>query len=82
MHNYLRYEPMAPDAFSRMWVSPLCRLLNHIWANEIMLEYFRTGKFDWRIRGVCSIQHQDPEPPPLDWLGLNYYSRWASQRAM
>ena len=75
MHNYLRYEPMAPDAMSRFWTGPLCRLLNHVWANDLFLEYFGKGKFHWSIPGACNISHQEAEPPPLDWLGLNYYSR-------
>ena len=74
VHNYLRYEAVG-GAVSRAYTGPLTRWLNSIWCNDLMLDYFRTGKFHWAVPFGSPIQHDDEEPPPLDWFGINYYSR-------
>ncbi len=45
--------------------------------NREILGYLRTGVLHWQPFGRCTrVRHVRREgPPPLDWIGLNYYSR-------
>lgn len=45
--------------------------------NREILNFLRTGVWSWQPLGRCTrVRYTRPEgPPPLDWVGLNYYSR-------
>lgn len=79
MHNYLRYEALG-NSLSQAYTGPLTRWMNSVWCNELMVDYFRTGSFRWSIPFGSAIVHEDGEPPPLDWFGINYYSRLVGRR--
>lgn len=76
VHNWLRYEPLNRNGYCHFYVNPLCSLMEEVWANRLVIEYFTTGKFSWRIPFGSDIKAQD-EVPPLDWMGINYYGRCA-----
>ena len=46
-------------------------------ANREILDFLRTGVLEWRPLGPCTrVRYVAPGgPPPVDWVGLNYYSR-------
>jgi hypothetical protein len=59
-----------------MYLQPLCDTLEHIWATEITIDFFRTGRFKWDSPWPHrSVDWQAEELPGLDWIGLNYYGR-------
>ena len=74
VHNFLHYRPKHPDGPSNIYIGRLCKLMERIWATDIMLEYFTTGRFRWSMP-YGSLTHQDQEKPGLDWIGMNYYGR-------
>lgn len=49
------------------------------WANESMIEWFKTGRFKYAppmgLGGKLDVETW-PGPPPMDFIGLNYYSRF------
>jgi beta-glucosidase len=43
--------------------------------NDTSLEFFKTGKFSWRIPGYVHVSDENKlAPQSLDFLGINYYS--------
>ena len=51
-----------------------CRCRRQVWATDITLDYFRTGRFRWYSPWGPPIQLQDARPG-LDFVGLNYYGK-------
>lgn len=57
------------------------RWLTFWWGYDLMHEYLLTGRFAWCMPSLfneggmtCVFQVQDQQPP-MDWFGVNYYSR-------
>ncbi|WIA39927.1 hypothetical protein OEZ86_013361 [Tetradesmus obliquus] len=56
------------------------RWLTFWWGYDLMHEYLQSGKFAWCVPSLgsggssCSFVVQDGRPP-LDWFGVNFYSR-------
>jgi hypothetical protein len=76
VHNWFEYHTLGSGplyALSRFAVS----LMNTAWANDAMLEWFKTGRFTYEYPlGLGKLDRQVCEgPPPMDFIGLNYYSR-------
>jgi beta-glucosidase len=45
--------------------------------NGVVLEFFRTGKYDFNMPGMARLKYEDPEAvKTLDFFGLNYYSHY------
>ena len=76
VHNWLRYEPLSKRGYCSFYINPLCSWMDEIWANRIMIEYFTTGQFTWRIPFGAPMQVQEDIVPPVDWIGMNYYGRY------
>ncbi|KAK9811112.1 hypothetical protein WJX73_003422 [Symbiochloris irregularis] len=77
VHNWLRYEPLSKDGFSAVYVKPLCSWMESVWANQLIIEYFTTGKFHFPVPFGSAIHAQEDRVPPTDWIGINYYGRVA-----
>jgi hypothetical protein len=45
-----------------------------VWATDITVEYFKTGRFRWYSPWGGATQLQDA-CPSLDFVGLNYYGK-------
>jgi beta-glucosidase/6-phospho-beta-glucosidase/beta-galactosidase len=79
VHNEMRFEWYRGDGITR-W-APHARILLPIfdtcWGNDAITDYMRTGRFVWRPTGPWRpVSYINPGgPPPLDYVGLNYYSR-------
>jgi beta-glucosidase/6-phospho-beta-glucosidase/beta-galactosidase len=54
------------------------RWLTFWWGYDLIHGYFTRGEFSWCVPGLleddCVFQVQD-DKPPLDWFGVNFYSR-------
>lgn len=80
VHNIMRFESRQDGFSDRLpHVNYLASVCDHMW-NIVQLEFLQTGKFDWRPVSQCSlaggVQWKWPAgKPPMDWIGLNYYSR-------
>ena len=46
-----------------------------MWATDITVDYFRTGRFSWVSPWGITTRLQDARPG-LDFVGLNYYGKW------
>eukprot|EP00879_Flechtneria_rotunda_P000936 GHRR01001065.1.p1 GENE.GHRR01001065.1~~GHRR01001065.1.p1 ORF type:complete len:381 (+),score=71.01 GHRR01001065.1:157-1299(+) len=60
----------AHNRFAAHW-------LTFWWGYDLMDEYLLKGRFKWCVPGLsdsCVFEAQD-HIPPLDWFGVNYYSR-------
>lgn len=42
---------------------------------QAVVDYFRTGVFDWRPPFGSRIHYIEREKPGCDWIGVNYYGR-------
>lgn len=60
----------------RFLARPSCKFLNEVWANTTVMRYFLTGVYLWKNRFGKDVVYQEPEQPGLDFIGLNYYTRW------
>ena len=62
----------------------LAKLCNVCWGNDILLDYLGTGQLNWQPWAhlpLGAFSYTDPEGrPPLDWIGLNFYSRCSHSR--
>lgn len=74
VHNVMRYEVLRPGAFSARWVTPVVEWLNRVWATDLTLEYFKSGRFCWHSPWAPTTETQD-EVPGLDFVGMNYYGK-------
>lgn len=74
VHQHMRFEPKA-KGLSLSYVRPLTRWMTFWFGCDVILKYFQTGEFEWRapMKGI-TLKVQD-DKPPLDWWGINYYSR-------
>ena len=81
VHNYMPFEAKAGIWHLAVWCNrALARLCHRCWGNDAVLAYLGTGAFRWRPLGpaLAALSHTCPDGrPPLDWIGLNYYSRRA-----
>ena len=80
VHNIMPYEA-APVAMLGGWRPPwavgAAALAHAAWGNETVLTYLTTGVFEWHPAGALGprISATDPAPPPMDWMGINFYGR-------
>lgn len=81
VHNYMPFEARRGKWHLIIWWNrALSALCNHCWGNDIILDYLGTGQLYWRPLGPFfkSLRYSCPDgSAPLDWVGLNYYSRCA-----
>lgn len=51
--------------------------MNYWWGYELVHQFLLTGKFTWTIPVLGKwLEWQYPGgKPPMDWFGVNYYSR-------
>lgn len=71
IHNVLKFAPR----FS--WEPVEASLASFFTSitNDLVLNFFKTGIFDFNINGFCAVRHYDLDAPKkLDWIGLNYYA--------
>lgn len=65
-----------PNSRWNFWDWLVSRKLNDLFTDSI-LEYFRTGHFEFSIPGMVNLEHFNAEAPrTLDFIGLNYYSHF------
>jgi hypothetical protein len=79
---------MRFEAYNAHWLMNYAwhtRAITHVfdvcWGNEPILGFLVTGRFSWRPLGfLWPVEYSNPGggPPPLDFVGLNYYSRSAA----
>ena len=55
--------------------------MQYIWGTDIILQYFRTGKFRWQAPVGGKVQFDEGSKPGLDFIGMNYYGRSGSRLA-
>lgn len=69
--NIMQFDP------SRRWHPldwTLAHKLNGLF-NDSILNFFRTGRFEFSMPGLASLQYEDARATrSLDFIGLNYYS--------
>ncbi len=78
VHNIMRFQSRN-DGFSQYMPHTIAvtGCLDYMW-NLVQVRFLQTGVFDWQPLGpwACVVKGQwVGGTPPLDWLGLNYYSR-------
>jgi len=77
VHNYMWFEPSG-KGISHCISRYLSRRLSHWYGNDVFMEFFSTGRFKWEkaVPSLCGhVEHREGEPPGLDWVGINYYTR-------
>jgi len=75
VHNFLEYECQYPQGWAAYYIQPVCSTMQTIWANQAVVDYFRTGVFDWSPPFGSRIHYIEREKPGCDWIGVNYYGR-------
>ena len=77
VHNWFWFEPKK-SCCTPFYVNWVANVLNRMWGNEVVMNYLKTGVFDYNPLpfGICRVQYENPGGPPgCDHIGLNYYSR-------
>lgn len=79
VHNEMRFEWFRGDWITRF--APHARILvpifDAMWGNVVITDFMRTGELAWRPTGPfrpVTWRHLGGAPP-LDYVGLNFYSR-------
>lgn len=75
VHNYMNYEPYTNNWAAKQYLQPVCKTMQYIWGTEVILQYFRTGKFVWQGPMGGKVAFDEGQKPGLDWIGINYYGR-------
>lgn len=74
--NIFQFDPNRRWNFLDWLIS---RKLNDLFTDSI-LEYFKTGHFNFSLPGLAKLEHFNAEAPrTLDFIGLNYYSHFRAQ---
>jgi beta-glucosidase len=68
------FHPLHPAH----WWNPVERfaagMFNHL-TNDVVLEFFKTGKFVWGYKGYNMVNDYNPDATKsLDFIGVNYYT--------
>ena len=71
----MNYEPYTNNWAAKQYLQPVCKTMQYIWGTEVILQYFRTGKFAWQGPMGGKVAFDEGRKPGLDWIGMNYYGR-------
>eukprot|EP01024_Parvocaulis_polyphysoides_P036213 TRINITY_DN32217_c1_g1_i2.p1 TRINITY_DN32217_c1_g1~~TRINITY_DN32217_c1_g1_i2.p1 ORF type:complete len:466 (+),score=25.36 TRINITY_DN32217_c1_g1_i2:170-1567(+) len=80
VHHFTYAIPYSNNCFYALskWI---CKYVTHWLGWDIVPEYLEKGKFNWKVPivlfggGVKYQEKGDWDKPPIDWFGVNYYSR-------
>lgn len=80
MHQHLRFLPKS-DKWHYFLVKPLCKWMTYFFGTDVVLRYFTTGVFEWKVPLLGSTcKFEDTRAVgAVDWWGINYYTRYAMQ---
>ncbi len=86
VHNYMPFEARKGRyGLFIWWTRVLASVCNVCWGNDIILDYLGTGQLNWAPLGALPLgghSYTDPQGrPPMDWIGLNFYSRCPLRRS-
>jgi len=80
VHHHIRFEAQGPSWL--LWPARYCcRWMDYWWGYDLVHKWLLTGELDWRAPMGAGepLSWRDPDgKPPLDWFGVNYYSRAVS----
>lgn len=76
VHQHIRFLPKT-RGLPLLWVRPLTEWMTYLFGSEVMLNFFKTGYYEWRapMRGVVVKGCEATAPDTVDWWGINYYTR-------
>lgn len=80
VHNLMPFEARKGRyGLFVWWTRVLAKVCNVCWGNDIILDYLGTGQLNWAPLAPIPLgatSYTDPQGrPPMDWIGLNFYSR-------
>ena len=80
VHNYMPFEARKGRwGLFVWWTRVLAKMCNVCWGNDIILDYLGIGCLNWQPLTpipLAGVSYTDPQGrPPMDWIGLNFYSR-------
>lgn len=80
VHHHIRFEAQGPKWL--LWPAEYCcKWMNFWWGYDLMHRWMLTGEVEWSAPLGCGEGYswRDPQgKPPMDWFGVNYYSRAVS----
>lgn len=73
VHQFMRFDPKN-KGWAQRYIRPLTNWMTFWFGTDVVLQYLKTGEFEWKspFKGV-TVQAKD-EIPKMDWFGINYYS--------
>lgn len=76
VHNWCWFEPNE-SCCTPFYMPIIANVLNKIWGNDVVMNYLKTGIFDYNpLWGWGRVHYENPGGAPgCDHIGLNYYSR-------
>lgn len=84
VHHHIRFEAHGPSWL--LWPAQYCcRWMNYWWGYDLVHNWLLTGELEWTAPlGMGeALSWRDPGgKPPLDWFGVNYYSRAVSGESL
>ena len=80
VHNLMPFEARKGRyGLFVWWTRVVARVCNVCWGNDVILDYLGTGQLNWAPLAPIPLggtSYTDPQGrPPMDWIGLNFYSR-------
>jgi len=75
VHNYATFVPLK-DGLLYLGARVFSRFATNMWANQGLIDFFRTGVFEWHSGIPGTGTRRDlGRRPGLDFIGVNFYSR-------
>jgi len=83
VHNVFWLEPKG-DGLGYAHVKGVLKIANRIWANEVVFNYLKTGKYEYQVPFRKNVTFTEADGRPgCDFIGVNHYARavvnWALQ---
>jgi len=74
VHQFILFEPKN-TGIAAAYIRPLTSWMTFWFGTDVLMTYLLSGEFIWKspFKGITVEAHDGR--PPLDWLGINYYSR-------
>lgn len=75
VHNVFWLEPKE-KGFRYSHVKGVLKLANRVWANQVVFDYLKTGRFEYQVPFRANVTYEEPGGRPgCDFIGVNHYSR-------
>lgn len=76
VHHHVQFDSVG-EGWKYYGAKTVCWWMTHWFGWDSVINYFKTGKYEWRVPFGAPVRYEHPTGrPPCDWWGINYYTRF------